>query len=103
MVGNLPGSARGPVTPAMSELADTGNAEALQILAQWHEPTAAVQLAARRTSARLLRQSADAPSTTWPVTTQFNDAVTLLDALAKADPPLDIAETRPADRKQAVR
>ena len=74
----------------MSELADAGNAEALQTLAQWHEPTAAVQLAARRTSARLLRQPADAPSTTWPVTMQFNDAVTPLDALAKADPPVDV-------------
>jgi len=85
MVGNLPGQAQEPVNAAVSGLAEAGNGEALRTLAQWRRPTPAVQLAARRTCARLLREPADALAATWSVTTRFRDAAMLLDALASAD------------------
>ena len=90
MTGNLPEQARGPVTAAVTSLAEAGSIEALRTLAHWHHPTPAVQLAARRTCARLLREPANGPSVTWSVTTRFRDAVMLLEALASADPPEEV-------------
>jgi hypothetical protein len=90
MVGNLPEQAQGPVTAAVSALADAGNPEALRTLAQWGRPTAAVQLAARRTCAHLLRQPPGEPSATWSLTTKFSDAVALLGVLARANPPMTV-------------
>jgi hypothetical protein len=84
MVANLPEQARKPVTAAVMALADAGNPEALRTLASWKEATAAVQLAARRTCARLLRQTAGAPSAVWSRSTQFHDAAVLASALATA-------------------
>jgi hypothetical protein len=97
MVANLPEQARGPVTPAVSALADAGNLEALLTLAKWRQPTAAVQLAARRTCAHLLRQPTGKPANTWSLTTQFSDAAALLLALTDADPLTDVdpQELRP--------
>jgi hypothetical protein len=90
MIANLPNQARGPVTAAVNALADGGNPEALRTLASWNEPTAAVQLAARRTCARLLRQPAGEPATTWSRTTQFHDAAILASALATATSLIDV-------------
>ena len=97
MVANLPGQARGPVTAAVTSLADAGNPEALRTLAYWKEPTAAVQLAARRTCARLLRQPAGEPATVWSRTTQFHDAAVLASALATAPSLIEVdpRELRP--------
>ena len=97
MVANLPDQARGPVTAAVTALADTGNPEALRTLASWKEPTAAVQLAARRTCARLLRQPAGEPSIVWSRTTQFHDAAVLASALAAAPSLIEVdpRELRP--------
>ena len=90
MIANLPNQARGPVTAAVKALADAGNPEALRTLASWNEPTAAVQLAARRTCARLLRQPAGEPAATWSRTTQFHDAAILASALATATSLIDV-------------
>lgn len=65
MIGNLPDQAQAPVVAAVSALADAGNTEALRTLAQWRRATPAVQLTARRTCARLIRDPADGPSATW--------------------------------------
>jgi hypothetical protein len=90
MIGNLPAEARDSVSATVSDLAEAGNNDALRTLAQWRQPTPAVQAAARRTCARLLRQPADEPSTTWSLTTRFSDAVALLIALAGADAPVGV-------------
>jgi hypothetical protein len=84
MIANLPGQAREQLTAAVTAQADAGNPEALRTLAYWKEPTAAVQMAARRTCARLLRQPAGDPATTWSRTTRFHDAAVLASALATA-------------------
>jgi len=84
MVANLPEQAREPVTATVMALADAGNPEALRTLAYWKEPTAAVQLAARRTCAYLLRQTAGEPSDVWSRSTQFHDAAVLASTLATA-------------------
>jgi hypothetical protein len=80
----LPPQARGPVAPAVSALADAGDRRALLTLARWGQPTAAVQLAARRACAHLLREQPAEPRTTWSLTSQFDDTVLLLLALATA-------------------
>jgi hypothetical protein len=80
----LPASARGPLTPAVSALADVGDRRALLTMARWGQPTAAVQLAARRACAHLLREQPAEPRTTWSLTSQFDDTVMLLLALARA-------------------
>jgi len=97
MIANLPGQAREQLTTAVTAQADAGNPEALRTLAYWKEPTAAVQLAARRTCARLLRQPAGEPATTWSRTTQFHDAAVLASALATATSLIDVdpLELRP--------
>jgi len=97
MIANLPGQAREQLTAAVTALADAGNPEAFRTLAYWKEPTAAVQLAARRTCARLLRQPAGEPATTWSRTTQFHDAAVLASALATATSLIDVGplELRP--------
>ena len=97
MVANLPDQARRPVTAAVTALADAGDPEALRTLAYWKAPTASVQLAARRTCARLLRQPAGEPSTTWSRTTKFHDAAVLASTLATAPSLIDVdpRELRP--------
>jgi hypothetical protein len=97
MVANLPDQAREPVTATVTALADAGNPEALRTLASWKEPTVAVQLAARRTCARLLRQPAGAPSVVWSRSTQFHDVAVLAAALAAASSLIDVdpRELRP--------
>ena len=90
MVGNLPSQTRAPVTPSVTTLADAGNGEALLTLARWGQPSPAVQLAARRTCAYLLRQPAGQPATTWSFTTQYSDAADLLTALVNADTVIDV-------------
>jgi hypothetical protein len=97
LLANLPAQARGPVTPAVSALADAGNLPAILTLATWGQPTPAVQLAARRTCAHLLRQQTTEPATTWSITTQFSDAAALLLALTAASTPTDVdpRELRP--------
>ena len=94
LTGNLPESARGPVTAAVSDLADAGHVEALRTLVRWKEATDAVQLVARRTCAHLLRQIAGAASVSWSVSTRFGDVAMLLDALASAD---TLAEADPRE------
>ena len=97
MVGNLPRQAREPVTPQVSALADAGNREALLTLARWSQPTAAVELAARRTCAHLLRQPAGTPATTWSFTTQYSDAADLVMALIGPEAAMEVdpRELRP--------
>ena len=85
MVSNLPGQAQEPLMPTVSSLADAGNHDALLTLAKWRKPTAAVQLAARRTAAQLLRQPAADHASAWHLTTQFSDMADLLIALTDAD------------------
>jgi hypothetical protein len=87
MIARMPGQAREPLASAVMTQADEGNPEALRTLAHWRMPTPAVQLAARRACARLLRQPAGKPATTWSVTTQFQDAAVLAAALATAPSP----------------
>ncbi|HET9898892.1 MAG TPA: hypothetical protein VFQ44_28545, partial [Streptosporangiaceae bacterium] len=97
MVANLPEQAREPITATVMALADAGNPEALRTLASWKEPTAAVQLAARRTCANLLRQPPTAPSEVWSRSTQFHDAAVLASTLATAASlvEVDLRELRP--------
>jgi len=97
MVANLPDQAREPVRAAVTATADAGNPEAIRVLATWEEATTAVQLAARRTCARLLRQPAGEPATTWSRTTQLLDAAVLASALATATSLTDVdpQELRP--------
>lgn len=83
-IANLPVQARAPLEATVTAHADVGNPEALRTLAFWRKPTPALQLAARRTCAVLLRQAADAPAGVWSVTTQFQDAAVLAAALADA-------------------
>jgi len=95
LVAELPEEAREPLNPAVSSLADAGNPEALRALAQWREPTPALQLAARRTCAHLLRQPL--PSTSagvWPLGTKFRDAASMVAALTSAT---TLIETDPLD------
>ena len=95
MVANIPERAREPLTSAVSSLADGGNSAALLTLAHWREPTPAVQLAARRTCAHLLRQPPPSMSAgVWPLTTQFRDAASMIVALNNATAPI---ETDPRD------
>lgn len=97
MVGNLPGQAREPITAMVSALADAGHHQALLTLAKWGQPTAAVQLAARRTCAHLLRQDIGQPTTTWSLTSQYEDATRLLRALTGTDThtAVDLMDLRP--------
>jgi hypothetical protein len=90
MVANLPEQARGPVATEVSVRAADGNRNALLTLAVWRQPTADVQLAARRTAANLLRCPAGQSWGTWSFTTQFADTVSLLVALADAPEPFDV-------------
>ncbi len=90
MVSNLPGDAREPATLVVSALADAGHHQALLTLAKWGQSTPAVQLAARRTCAHLLRQQTCEPSTTWSLTSLFRDAVRLLLALSTASTLTDV-------------
>lgn len=90
LIGNLPLEARGPVMSTVAALADSGNSDALRTLASWREPTTAVQLAARRTCARLLREPAGQPAALWSATTRASDAVMLLDALASTNSPAEV-------------
>lgn len=57
-IWNMPEGAREPLLQSIHAMADEGSAEAIAALASWRIPSAAVQLAARRTCAALLR---------WPV------------------------------------
>jgi hypothetical protein len=86
-IANLPEQARGPLEATVTAQADAGSAEALRTLATWHKPTPALQLAARRTCADLLRQHAGAPASAWSVTTQFQDAAVLAALLTDAPSP----------------
>lgn len=86
-IANLPAEARGPLEATVMAQADAGNPEALRTLASWHNPTHALQMAARRTCAALLRQHAGAPAAVWSVTTKFQDAAVLAAALADAPSP----------------
>lgn len=85
LVAEVPEQAREPLHPGVSSLADAGNTEALLTLARWRQPTPAVQLAARRTCANLLRQPLPSTSTgVWPQTTRFRDAATMVVVLTAA-------------------
>jgi len=97
MVCNLPGQAQEPLMPTVTSLADAGNRDALLTLAKWRKPTKAVQLAARRTAAHLLRQPAAEHASAWLLTTQFSDMADLLIALTDADTPTEVnpPELRP--------
>ena len=100
LVAVLPGQAREPLNPAVSSLADAGNTAALLTLARWRQPTPAVQLAARRTCAHLLRQPL--PSTSagaWPLTTRFRDTAGMVVALTTASTPI---ETDPRELRPGV-
>lgn len=91
LVGNLPQEARAPLAPEVAALADGGNRGALLAMAAWGEATAAVQLAARRAAARLLRRPTRGPVQTWSMTTQFDDAATLMIALVGAAEPVTVS------------
>jgi hypothetical protein len=99
MVSNLPGQAQDPLMPTVTSLADGGNRDALLTLAKWHKPTAAVQLAARRTAAHLLRQPAAEHASTWLLTTQFSDMADLLIALTDAE---TLTEVNPPELRPGI-
>ena len=85
IVGNMPAAGREALTPFVSELADRGIQIAVLTLARWKIPTPTVQLAARRTAAALLRQQVGQPKTSFAMSSQAADTVTLLLALLEAN------------------
>ena len=86
----IPAVARGPILPTVTELADVGNAEAINVLASWREPSAAVQVAARRACAALLRRPVGVQRAVVSVGTQESASVNLLIALLEADDPVEV-------------
>jgi hypothetical protein len=90
MIANLPEQAREPLAAAVGDQADGGSQDAIRTLVRWKKPTAAVQLAARRTCASLLRHPAGELASVWSVTTRFRDAAMLAAMLSTAIPTADV-------------
>jgi hypothetical protein len=83
-VSSLPLQAREPLAAAVSAMAGQGSPPALLALAAWQVPTLAVQAAARRACADILREPPPTLLGTWPMSSRYCDAAVLLAALAGA-------------------
>lgn len=93
-VGSLPLQAREPLAETVTGLAEQGDPSAVLALAAWQVPTPAVQLAARRAVADILRQPLPSPTGTWSLEARYSDAAVLAAALANAGP---AARAEPCD------
>lgn len=84
-VVSLPSAARAPMLPAVRDLAEQGNAEAITALASWRDALPVVQVAARRACAAFLRRSVGIKRTVTSVGNEETTVVHLLIALLDAD------------------
>lgn len=85
-VGSLPLQAREPLAETVTGLAEQGDPSAVLALAAWQVPTPAVQLAARRAVADVIRQPPPSPAGIWSLEARYSDAAVLAAALASAGP-----------------
>ncbi|PZS37446.1 MAG: hypothetical protein DLM62_19175 [Pseudonocardiales bacterium] len=93
LVQQIPAAAREPLLAVVVALADEGRGDAIEVLARWRETSGAVQLAARRACAALLRRPVGIERTTMTVGTQESATVDLLLALLDADELIDVPTT----------
>jgi hypothetical protein len=84
LVQEVPESGREPLRPVVRALAESGNVYGVAALARWGEPTDAVQLAARRAAAALLRQPVGVERRVFTIGTQESATVELLLALMRS-------------------
>ncbi|MGW9211235.1 hypothetical protein ACWGR4_30170 [Embleya sp. NPDC055664] len=90
LVANLPEDAREPLLPTITELADTEDPAAIQTLATWGNATPAVQLAARRACAALLRMPVGVTRSTTVLGTWESTTVDLLLGLLGTEQPVAV-------------
>ena len=84
LVQEVPESGRESLRPVVRALAENGNVYGVAALARWGEPTDAVQLAARRAAAAILRQPVGVERTVFTIGTQESATVELLLALMRS-------------------
>ena len=90
LINGMPPEGRGPLVPAVAELAAQGKRDAIETAARWRIDSPAVQLAARQANAALLRRPVGIDRDRIEVTTQAHATVTLLLALLDAANVVDI-------------
>lgn len=90
LVQRIPAATRRPLLTVVVALADEGWRDAVEVLARWRESSGAVQLAARRACAALLRRPIGIKLTKTTVGTQESATVNLLLALLDADKLVDV-------------
>lgn len=100
LIENIPASARDPLLPTVTDLADAGDQSAVAALASWRHAPADVQLRARRAVASLLRRPVGHDRQSWSLGGQEDSVVRLVVALLEGEDEVPVAS---ADLAKAQR